>query len=233
MKRFSEIISVVLFCAIILLGTVFFVFSKDVEFSEQENRKLKQMPELNSERFFSGEFASEINEYFSDQFPMRNMFVKLKSFSELAFLKGENNGVLFSENQLAVKSFNSYQSIINITENTDRIYPETIKAQIESVNRLADKLEIPLVTVIPPRTIDIADSAFDYNRPDGDRAFEIINDTISEDANYIDALSLLRPKFENGEYVYYRTDHHWTANGALIGYNAFRKELALSVRNRV
>ncbi len=225
MKKYSEIISIVLFCAIIASLSVAFVFSKDIDFSEQENRDLAQAPKLDKESFFSGEFGKEMNLYFSDQFPLRNLFVNIKSATELAFLKGENNGVLFNQNQLAVKNFNSYQSRINITENTDRIYPETIKAQLLSVNALSEKLDIPLVTVIPPRTIDIADSVFKYDRPDGDAAFNLMKDTLSEKTGYINTLDLLRPKYENGEYVYYRTDHHWTTLGAYYTYCEIMKNL--------
>lgn len=225
MKKYSEIISVVLFCAIIASLSISFVFSKDIEFSEQENRDLAQAPTLDSDSFFSGEFGKEMNLYISDQFPIRDLFVNIKSFTELAFLKGENNGVLYNKNQLAVKNFNSYQSRINITENTDRIYPETIKAQFLAVNALSEKLDVPLVTVIPPRTIDIADSVFNYDRPDGDLAFNLMKDTLSEKAGYIDTLSLLRPKYENGEYVYYRTDHHWTTLGAYYTYCEIMKKL--------
>lgn len=225
MKKYSEIISVVLFCAIITSLSISFVFSKDIEFSEQENRDLAQAPTLDSDSFFSGEFGKEMNLYISDQFPIRDLFVNIKSFTELAFLKGENNGVLYNKNQLAVKNFNSYQSRINITENTDHIYPETIKAQLLAVNALSEKLNIPLVMVIPPRTIDIADSVFNYDRPDGDLAFNLMKDSLSEKAGYIDTLSLLRPKYENGEYVYYRTDHHWTTLGAYYTYCEIMKKL--------
>jgi hypothetical protein len=196
----------------------------DKVFSEQENRNLKQFPEFTKESFFSGKFSTEMNEYFADQFPLRNLFVKFKSGFELTLLKGENNGVLYKNDQLAVKDFNVYQSL-GKTQTTDRIYPEIIKAQLSSVNELSDKLDIPVVTVIPPRVIDIADRSFDYDRPDGDIAFDVMKETLSENAGYIDTLSILREKYEKGEYVYYRTDHHWTTLGAYYIYCEIMAEL--------
>jgi hypothetical protein len=150
--------------------------------------------------------------------------VKFKSGFELTLLKGENNGVLYKNDQLAVKDFNVYQSL-GKTQTTDRIYPEIIKAQLSSVNELSDKLDIPVVTVIPPRVIDIADRSFDYDRPDGDIAFDVMKETLSESAGYIDTLSILREKYEKGEYVYYRTDHHWTTLGAYYIYCEIMAEL--------
>lgn len=218
MAKRSDLITVILFCGIIAVLALCFIIMPDKAFSEQENRALAQAPELNKESFFSGGFAADTNSYFADQFPMRNLFVKLKSSAELAMLKGENNGVLYSNSQLAVKNFNAYRSRIKITENTDRIYLESAEAQLRSVSALGKKLDIPLVTALPPRTVDIADSAFSYDRPDGDTVFGMMNSILSEDAGYIDTLSLLRPKFENGEYVCYRTDHHWTTEGAYYVY---------------
>ena len=225
MKKRSEIITVFLFCFVLVSLAVSFWLIPDKDFSEQENRTLEQLPEIRADSFFSGSFAKEINVYYADQFPLRDMFVHLKGGSELALLKGENNGVLYSPNQLAAKDFNAYRSRIHVTEDTDRIYLESVEAQLKSVNKLGDSLSVPLVTVLPPRTVDIADSAFAYDRPDGDAVFDIMKSTLGEKAGYIDTLSLLRPKYEQGEYVYYRTDHHWTTSGAYLVYCEIMKQL--------
>lgn len=220
MKKRSELITVILFCLIVFSFAIAFYIVPDAEYSEQEKRPLEQAPELNTEDFFSGEYAKSINKYYADQFPLRNLFVKIKSASELGFYKGENNGVLYSYDQLAMKDFaaNNIYELEPNPEKTDRIYLDSVKVQLESVNVLAEKLKVPLVTVLPPRTIDIADSKFAYDRPDGDKMFDMMNETLTERTGYIDVLSLLRPKYEQGEYVYYRTDHHWTTLGAYYVY---------------
>ncbi len=212
--------TIVFFCLIVFSFAIFFYILPDAEYSEQEKRPLEQAPELNTENFFSGEFAKDINKYYADQFPLRNLFVKIKSAAELGLGKGENNGVLYSYDQLAMKEFlaNNIYEFEQSQKKTDRIYLDSVKVQLESVNKLADKLSVPLVTVLPPRTIDIADSKFQYDRPDGDKMFDMMNEVLNEKTGYIDTLSLLRPKYEQGEYVYYRTDHHWTTLGAYYVY---------------
>ncbi len=227
MTKKLELLTVILFCTVLLTFSFLFVLMPDTDFSEQENRNLNQFPEFTKESFFGGEFATEMNEYFSDQFPLRNIFVKFKSLAELTFLKGENNGVLYKNDQLAVKDFNVYQSL-GKSLTTDVIRPDLIKAQMGSVNKLSEKLEIPTVTVVPPRVIDIADDSFSYDRPDGDIAFDVMKETLTDDSGYIDVLSLLREKYENGEYVYYRTDHHWTTLGAYYVYCEIMTELGVA-----
>ncbi len=225
MIKFSEKLTVILFCLIIASLTAAFLILPSREFSEQENRDLAQSPELTGESFFSGKFSEDINLYFADQFPLRDSFVKLKSATELALLKGENNGVLISYDQLAVKNFDSYESRVSITKDTDRLYENTIRAQFDALSRLSDKVDIPIVTVIPPRTVDIVDSAFGYDRPDGDMPFELAEEILTDSVGYIDVLTPLRSGYEAGEYVYYRTDHHWTTSGAYIAYEQIMKKL--------
>lgn len=224
MKKFSEYFTVIGFCATLGILALLFLILPDKDFSPQENRALKQWPALTGDSFFSGEFSQEVNSYFADQFPARNVFVKMKGGAELLFLKGENNGVLYSPHQLAVKDFNAYRSRIHISENTDRIYLQSAQAQFQAVNTFAENSPVPVVTVLPPRTVDIADSTFSYDRPDGDALFALMEQELVS-AGYVDSLSLLRPRFEAGEYVYYRTDHHWTTLGAYYTYAEIMKEL--------
>lgn len=225
MIKRSDLITVILFCVILASFSIAFAIMPDKEFSQQENRALQQTPKLDSDSFFSGEFGEKVNVYFADQFPLRDWFVTLKSASELTLFKGENNGVLYSDDQLAVKEFNSYLSAIQVTSDTDRIYTDSIQTQLKRVDSLGNKLDVPLVTVIPPRTIDIADSKFAYDRPDGDKAFELMDEILTEKSGYINTLSPLRQRYENGEYVYYRTDHHWTTLGAYYTYCDIMKQL--------
>ena len=70
MYRRSELLTVVLFCIVVASMTLAYIVMPDKNFSEQENRDLATFPELTKESFFSGEFASKLNEYFADQFPL-------------------------------------------------------------------------------------------------------------------------------------------------------------------
>lgn len=218
MKKITELLTVILFCAVIASLSVAFWLLPDREFSPQENRNLAAFPDFNAEAFFSGTFGKDMNVYIADQFPLRDAFVKLKGGAELGLFRGENNGVLYSYDQLAVKDFDAYKSILETTEDTDRIYIDSIRAQLDHLAQFGERTEIPVVTLIPPRTIDVADGLFRYDRPDGDLLYDLAAATLTDTAGYVDTLSLLREKFEAGEYVYYRTDHHWTTLGAYYAY---------------
>jgi AraC-like DNA-binding protein len=53
----------------------------------------------------SGAYASDINDYFADQFPMRDLLVSWKADAELVLGKGENDGILLGKNGQLAKRF--------------------------------------------------------------------------------------------------------------------------------
>ena len=91
MKKITHIITTVLFLAILFGLAAAFVIIPDKDYSENEKRNLQTFPEFSLEALMDGKFSSEINEYFADQFPLRDAFVSIKALAELSLLKGENN----------------------------------------------------------------------------------------------------------------------------------------------
>lgn len=223
MKAFLDKLTVILFCTVLGVCALLFVILPDRQDSPEENRRLAQIPKLTVSSLLSGEFTSDINVYFADQFPFRNALVRIKSGTELLLLKGENNGVLYNRDQLAVRRFHAYRSRVQTCENTDRYYEESIAAQLEALRAFEESVAVPVLTLLPPRTIDVTDPSFAYDRPHGDSIFTQIK--AEAIPGYVELLPLLREKYENGEYVYYRTDHHWTTLGAYYAYGEVMKTL--------
>ena len=52
-------------------------------------------------------------------------------------------------------------------------------------------------------------------------AFEYIEKNLDKNVKFVPVLDVL--KKHNSEYLYYRTDHHWTADGAYYAYKQFMK----------
>ena len=40
--------------------------------------------------------------------------------------------------------------------------------------------------------------------------FDIVKDNLSEEVIFVDIYDTLKEHYEKGEYLYFRTDHHWT-----------------------
>ena len=76
--------------------------------SENENRKLKGFPKFSVESLINGEFRDEFEEYIADQFPLRNVFVGIKSYVEKIIGKKENNDVYIAADDYFIQKMNGY-----------------------------------------------------------------------------------------------------------------------------
>ena len=223
MKTRISKITVILFCLFIAGFALAFLVLPGRDFSPQENRALAQAPELTAKSLFSGEFTASANEYAADQFPLRDRLLKLKSAAELALLKGKNNGVLYSRGQLAVLEFEARLSRVESTRDCDGFYADSVSALAEKYLSETLATGLPVVTLIPPRTIDVAGE--DFSRPGhGDALYEMLAKEIPT-KGFIDLLTPFREKYSAGEYVVYRTDHHWTTAGAYYAYTRVMQAL--------
>ncbi|MBQ6183586.1 MAG: hypothetical protein IJK33_06835 [Clostridia bacterium] len=229
-QRTISIVTAAVFVLFIFALTAAFIIIPDKAESPTERRYLQQFPELNWESFSSGKFGSQINDYFNDQFPLREAFLELKTSVERLLLKGENNGVLIGKNgQLAVRYFEATDGEIHVDKDgnyaaepyTDSFYAKNIEKQFAAIKTLESALAekgVPLYVLLPPRTVDVACSAFTYPKDNSDALIECVRENAEGLGHFIDMYDIYRARYDNGEYVYYKTDHHWTTLGAYYAY---------------
>jgi hypothetical protein len=169
--------------------------------------------------------SSQLITYYSDQFPLRNAWVSIHALGELGALRGESNGVLVGQNgQLAVRRFDAYLSRFERLENTDVYSPAHVEKGLKTLIALDEALSakgIPLCVLLAPRTIDVTAGDFAYPSDISDRLDATIRTTLGDaKINSVELLDTFRELHDAGEYVYYRTDHHWTTKGAYLAYTA-------------
>lgn len=228
MKRNLQITLISLFLFVLYGFSILFIVMPDESFSAEENRNLQTFPAFSTESLLDGSFSSKINTYFADQFPLRNGLVGIKGVAETVLWKGENNGVLLgADGQLGVRLFTMYKSRLERTADMDFYYTENVRSTIDGVNAFADSCTLPLVTLLPPRTVDVAADSFSYPTLLSDRLHEQLVSGFSSDAHFLDVLPLFREKHAAGEYVYLRTDHHWTTYGAYLAYCEVMREFGM------
>ncbi len=220
MKKIIDILTSVLFAAFLFAFAIAFVLTPDTNFSEEENRSLRTFPKFTWERLLDGSFSSDINEYFADQFPARDSLVGIKGVTETLLLKGENNGVLLGDDgQLAVRLFDAYKSRLERTPDMDYYYTDNVSVAVDALNTFAKSSAVPVTTMFPPRTVDVASSAFGYPPEISDALETQLAESVVPEAGYLaDLRTQMESRYAAGEYVYFRTDHHWTTYGAYIAY---------------
>lgn len=219
MSRKLQIVTAVLFVAVLFAFSIAFLLVPDQSFSEQENRSLRSFPKFTWKKLATGSFGDEINHYFADQFPMRDLLVGLKGYAENALGKGENNGVILGrEGQLQTRMFDMLRADGSVMEDSDLFDPETVERALDGINRVANSLEIDFSVLLTGRVIDVSASASDYPSAFSDALLSRVREGMGDGVNYIETVPMFRERYDAGEYVYYRTDHHWTTLGAYYAY---------------
>ena len=199
---------------LIILSVVIFGFSlssiiiKDKDVSEKENRALEKLPSFSLETLFSGEYTSKLGVYLADQFAFRDTFVGIKAYAELMQLKGENNGVIYTEEALIPHPKNDVSML---------------SRNIESIDEFANNNELAVTFAPIPRTADVFAEHLPTSYPfENDIAVwnKLRSQAKQKTFNMVDLYDLL---CESN--AYYRTDHHYTTDGAYLTYLALADSL--------
>lgn len=202
----NKIITIIIILIILILDIVF-IFQKDIQFSESENRFLTQIPKFEISKILDGKYMDKITEYLKDQFPYREKFVGLKTTTQKLTLKEEINDIYLGKDNYLIKNYHSI-------EDKDKL--------VRIFNGLNDNININLKLLLVPTSISINEDELPalaiYDKQIDDIRY------IANDLNFkmIDAFDKLKwcNKSEN---VFYQTDHHWTTYGAYCTYQEISK----------
>lgn len=93
LHRRAAIITGRIFVAVIAFFFLGSLIAKDRTFSDKENRMLEQVPKMNAGQIISGRFEEKFETYFSDQFPLRDMWIEIKAGLDRLTGRVESNGV--------------------------------------------------------------------------------------------------------------------------------------------
>lgn len=210
MKKTKDLFTVILFC--LFVGSILLacIFLPDREFSELENRNLTPVPELTKNRITSGRFMTEAETYVSDQFVLRDLWVGAKAFCEHISGKKENNDVYFASDGALI-----------------RRVEEPSAAQVEKnvgyLNGFLENVDVPVYFGLIPTAATVLEEKLPTGAPSADEKAWIQTIYAASNAENIDLTAALEQHKE--EYIYYRTDHHWTSLGAFYGANALLSAL--------
>lgn len=194
-------------------------------FSENENDYLAQLPEWEWGEVFSGRYGEKFEEYVSDQFVGREGWITAKVLAQRAMGRRDDNGVYFgSDGYLIEQHPQSEIRPEQLQRNTGRLC-QFVEAAAASLGE--ERVSVMLVPTagnilsdrLPPFAVDF----------DQDALIDGVRDALPA-GNFIDVRPTLRE--HQGEYIYYRTDHHWTTLGAYYAYRAWCEGAGLTGRTR-
>ncbi|EDS78412.1 conserved hypothetical protein [Clostridium botulinum C str. Eklund] len=202
-KFFLSILMIVFVMAMFVINSV----SKEKRFSEAENRVLQNKPTYSFEKLKSGKFTQEYEKYITDQFAFRNFWVGVKSSSDKLLGKKDNNGVYLGSNGY-------------LLEKPAKVDKDLLEDNIESINEFAKRNpQCKVNFLLVPNSVKVLqDKLPKYATHEDEKKIidSVKKDLNSKNIKFVDVYDDLN--MHNKEYIYYKTDHHWTTLGAYYAY---------------
>ena len=222
-----------LISAAVLCFAALFLLSPDRAFSENENRYLQQVPAFSLKSLKDGSFTDRLVAYAADQFPLRDSFMTVKTEAELFTGRQEVNGIFVTEDGALIEEYRRPQ-------NTERVIRQFGKFITKTRELLAEENRALSISVmLVPTAEEILAEKLPQNAPGASQTETIrqIREGLEKTADdagiprpfFVPAEQALREAAgEPGRQLYYRTDHHWTTEGAYFGYRAFCETAGLT-----
>lgn len=174
----------------------------DKEQSEEENRVLETLPAPSLTSVLNGDFMEQWESYMSDQFAGRNLWRSLKvGLDRLGGSRMENGVYIGRDGQL----------LEDIAVPDNELFTANINAVKSFANTYSD---IPAtVMLIPDAACILSDSLPAFASVEDQRQmFSMVERGLGDSVKWVDAYSTLNK--HKAEKLYYKTDHHWTTQGA-------------------
>lgn len=210
-QKLKDSLLFVLLAALVLGFFLAGLLLPDRAFSENENKMLEQLPRLSWANLVNGKFASSYEKYVADQFPLRDEWIAAKSVAEFTLLKSENNGVVYGGDGYLFQKYTAVDETA-LAKNT------------AAAAAFIDRAGAPVTVLLVPSSYAVLESRVPSGAPFADQAAPLAatgSALTGAGARFVELLPLLRGHAD--EYIYYRTDHHWTTYGAWLAYDALEE----------
>lgn len=232
MKKILQYPIAVLFALFISVFFLVDIFNSDRAFSEFENTSLAQKPAFSWSSFVDGSFGSKYVKYINEQFLGRDNWISMKAVADMGLGRIESHGVTYGDDHYLMEK-------LEIVE--DQNYPANAGTNIVKqtaldrsngmVSSFLQMYDQPITFSLVPNSYAILEDEVPTGFPGADQQAytQQIYRTLSEAddqleiVDFSDALSQ-----HKDEYIYYRTDHHWTTLGAYYAYVAYCEQKGLT-----
>ena len=247
-KTLGLVLTVLILCAGFLVGLCWFLRP---EKSETEKRELTKFPTFTMESFLSGEFTDQISLWYADTFPGREGFIKVYHGIESLFgIRGEqfqqgSVGDLVPDGPMdpntpidrPTNGGESGEQVGGYYLSGDTAYElysfsqsgaQTYAALMNEAARLtAGKAKVYDLIIPLHYTYALGAGVQDsMSLPDAGTVIPYMYSGRNDDVHTVDVYAALMA--HRDEYIYFRTDHHWTATGAYYAYEAFCKQAGIT-----
>jgi hypothetical protein len=218
-------IFIVVFLTFIFIIAPYIQFMGANEVSRFENRNLQQKPEMTIDKLADGTYMEEFEQYFTDQFPGRNVWVKaylnFQRYTDKTFIY---DYYITDKNWIMPKPDTSYRTK-NMKKSVENL---------EDLNETVKKAGSKLVYVSLPHKVNHVDiDKPSYIMEDkGMQSKNFMMDQLDQtDVEVLDIGKQMEKELSSEEInsFYYKTDHHWNMKGAFYAFEKIADYLDIPV----
>lgn len=216
-KQYYYIMMGFIFIAFLIIVVGLNALKKDTKFSELENRMLIKKPKFTMERLVEGSFSKKYEKYRTDQFINRDLWIKIKTNFDRLLGKNKSKGVYLGKDNYLLEEFQKPND-------------DSIKANVDAINKFSQKYKNinQYITIVPNAMEILKDKLPRFAPTISEKSY--INDfknKLNKNINFIDSYKTLEN--HKDEYIYYKTDHHWTTLGAYYTFLKVAEDMNLNV----
>lgn len=207
--------SAVLFVLFLVLFVGANIITKDKTFSETENRILAGKPKFTVDKLIEGRFTYKFEDYVVDQFIGRDFFTNIKISVDKFLGKKESNGVFLGKDGYLIENFSKPNE-------------EAVNENLQAINNFSIRYkDVKQYMIISPTAISILKNKLPMDAPvmDQEAYLQSYKDKLPYGVKFVDNYKTMYD--HRNEYIYYKTDHHWTSLGAFYSYKELAKSMGL------
>lgn len=204
-----------LLLGVVLVFGIVSVVSDDKAESQNENRKLAQIPTFSWSGLTDGSYFSDWDSYISDQLPGRDSWISFKlQFDKFTGKKESNSVYLCADDYL-----------MEIPSAPDA---ENVQRNVDAINAFADRhKDLRMNLAVIPNAYCINPERLPKNAPCRNQQADLESLAASfQQVNFINTIDALKAHKE--EELYYHTDHHWTSLGAYYAFSSMTTQLGIA-----
>lgn len=217
-------ITVATFIIMLIAFSVMLILPPDEDSIKAENRTMSTIPPMTNDTVLSGEFEEGFESFLGDSVAFRSV---LTDFSKLLEEKRgfvRKTGKIISTTKDIGTGTTQKQTLLSADNAIMEMFvrnPDAEQSYIDAINYYVQNLpdDIDIYNMLIPTQLEFKEPIYKNLQDSQSDTIQAIYDSLSDRVNTIDVCSYLKNHSE--EYIYFRTDHHWTQLGAYYGYRAF------------
>ena len=241
--------------ALAILSVFVFLLPTDEAASEFENRAMESFPGISVENYISGELSRGYEAFLIDNTANRTLWLTFAQIAENSFginrqgatmveFALEDLGIGLIPDEESSETVPFIASNVNVDPNepfsVDRHFNENAVLYLrytennelatryaEVLNAYKDALpgNVRMFSLVAPVRVAFMGDRYSAVNSSQRGTINHINELLHENIITVDAYGFLSDRSD--EYIFFRTDHHWTALGAYYAYLAFAQAAGL------